>query len=324
VSGVDSLAVRVPSSANFTTDVQELVREVNYGNGMSRVRRSAHYQGVADLRPLGIDAILHAYCKRTDPHQHKLELLDTGKKSYSELARQIQSVFQIDPSNLGIMRLDLCADVPGIPVLWFQPRVRIKYKRFAGEIGKLQYERLGSGRIETLIVGKRPNVFRFYDKVAESQMQFRKMRRKASPDSEPLDFEAEFGFSEVTTLTRVERQYGGQRIPPLVDTFGKLANAPDLNPFEPLEIVSGGGGTVPNVEECSGPTEWMTGMKMREMIASMGFQQYRGWLNRHSNGNAARIVERYRRFLPHDDARVITTDVLYDIYRDSVTNQLSQ
>jgi hypothetical protein len=320
---IDKIELRVPQWAHFTPDVQSLVREIDYAGGLCRVKRSAHYQGVADLRSLGIDAILHAYCKRTEPHNHKLELLDTGTKSYSELEEQIQAVFRIDSEQLGVMRLDLCADVPGIPVIWFQPRVRIKYKRFAGEVGKLQYEKLGSGKIETLIVGRRPNVFRIYDKVAECKMQFRKMTRRANPDSEPLDFEKEFGFAETATLTRIERQYGGKRIPPHLDTFGKLAHAPEHNPFEPLEILCGEGGAVPSVEECSGPTEYMTGMKMREMILEMGLQQFRAWLNKTSNGNAARIMERYKRFLPSDLAAVISTELIYGIYRKSAMKQLA-
>lgn len=319
----DKIELRVPQWSEFTPEVEPIVREVNYASPLSRVKRSMHYQGVADLRPLGIDAILHAYCRRTEPHNHKLELLDTGKKSYSDLNEQIQSVFRTDTENLDIMRLDLCADVPGIPVLWFQPRVRIKYKRFAGEVGKLEYEKLGSGKIETLIVGKRPNVFRIYDKVAESKMQFRKMLWKVSPDSEPLDFEKEFGFSETATLTRVERQYGGKRIPPCLDTFGKLANAPTHNPFEPLEIVCGKGGAVPSIEECSGPTEWLTGMKIREQILEMGFHQFRTWLNKYSNGNAARFMDRYRRFLPDGQSPVISTERIFEIYRESVTRQLA-
>jgi hypothetical protein len=321
--GVDSLSLRVMQWTPFRPEVQALIREIDYASGLSRIKRSAHYQGVADLRSLGIDAILHAYCKHTKPHNHKLEILDTGQKTYSELEEVIQAVFEVNSEHLGVMRLDLCADIRDIPVLWFQPRVRFKHKRFAGEVGKLQYEKLGSGKIETLIAGKRPNVFRIYDKVAESKMQFQKILRKTSADSELPEFEKVFGFPQTATLTRIERQYGGNRIPPNLDTFGKLANAPSHNPFEPLEIVRGEGGGIPTVEDCSGPTEWMTGMQMRQMIHEMGMQQYRAWLNKHSNGNAARIIERYRKFLPNDEADVVSTELIYELFRESVIRQLA-
>jgi hypothetical protein len=68
-------------------------------------------------------------------------------------------------------------------------------------------------------------VTRGYDKVAESKMQFRKMKRKANKDADELDFEKEFGFPEDAVLTRVERQCGGGRIPEEVSTFGQLSRA---------------------------------------------------------------------------------------------------
>ena len=220
------------------------------------------------------------------------------------------------------MRIDLCADVPGTPVSWFQPRVRVKYKRFANERGELEYEQMGNRRIETLTIGKRPCLFRIYDKAAESKVQLEKSNRKTSPDAEPLEFEKEFGFSPDAVLTRIERQFGGGRIPPELATFGKLACAPNYNPFAPLEIVNGSGSKLPTVEECGGVKEWLCGMKLHELVREWGMQQLRAWLNRHSPGNAARIIERYRDFILRDD-EALTTERIYEIYRDSVIRQLS-
>jgi hypothetical protein len=53
---------------------------------------SGRYAWVTNLGPVGIDALLHFGLKRkeNDPHEgeHKLELLDTGTKNYSDLAGQ--------------------------------------------------------------------------------------------------------------------------------------------------------------------------------------------------------------------------------------------
>jgi hypothetical protein len=53
---------------------------------------------------------------------------------------------------------------------------------------------------------------------------------------------SEFGVSEQATITRVERQFGGGRIPQVIDTFGELAKLPDFNPFTKIEVING---TVP-------------------------------------------------------------------------------
>lgn len=225
----DWIATRLPEHSLFRTEIQNFIRDIDYKTGLTRFKPSRFYMGRGDLRPLGIDALLHVGYKFGETHDHKLEILDAGKKCYSELVGIIEAVTYADPEQLEVIRLDLCADVPGVPVLWFQPRVRVKYKRFANEIGELKYEKIGQAGIETLTAGKRPNLIRIYDKVAESRVQFRKLLRRCSKDSELPNFEKEFGFPEDAVLTRVERQFGGDRIPEALNRFGKLSRAPDFN-----------------------------------------------------------------------------------------------
>ncbi len=319
----DKLDLGIPEKALFRSEVQSAIREVDYRTGLSRFRPSRFYLGRGDLRPLGIDAILHVGYKFGDSHDHKLELLDTGKKSYSDLVTIIEAVTYADPEQLRVMRIDLCADVPGVPVLWFQPRVRVKYKRFANEIGQLKYERIGRGGIETLTAGKRPNLIRIYDKVAESKEQFRKILRKYSRDSESPTFENEFGFPENAIVTRVERQFGGDRIPECLNTFAKLPRAPEFNPFTSIEIIDGRGSRVPTIAECGGLTEWVIGTRYRELRDEMGMQQFRAFLNRHSQGNASRIIEKYSRFFAAGDDDCLDVGRIFSIYRQSAVRQLS-
>ena len=317
---IDKVELRISAAARFTPAVHAFIRQFPYGN--SHIRPSRLYAAVADLRPLGIDALLHVSCKHGS-HDHKIEMLDTGKKVYSELVQQIEFTCEADPMKLSVTRLDLCADVPGTPVAWFQPRIRVKFKRFANEIGVPKYEQMGNRRIETLVAGKRPNVFRIYDKVAECKVQFDKLRRRTSPDADPLEFETEFGFAPDAVLTRVERQCGGGRVPPDLNTFGKLASAPAYNPFEPLEIISGSGSRLPSVEDCHGVSEWLCGTMLNQLANEWGMQPLRAWLNRNSPGNAARLLEKHKAFLPKDGETDLTSVALYEIYRESVTRQLA-
>jgi hypothetical protein len=320
---IDKLELAVPQFTDFKPAILQVMREIDWERGSSRVRRSPHYAGILDLHPFGTDAFLHAYNKHRTPRDHKLELLDTGKKTYSELAQQIESVFDVNPDGLRVMRIDLCADVYGTHVSWFQPRARIKYKRFAREIGELKYEQMGERSIQTLVAGKRPNVFRFYDKTAECMVDFKKRSRKVSKDAEPLDFQTEYGFSPETVLTRVERQIGGGKIPSQLSTFGTVVReAPEFNPFAPIEIVGSSSHSTPGFEECEW-IEWVVGTRLNELRQEWGMQQLRIVMNRRTKGNSARLLERYSRFFPDDDEIQMTTERLQAIYRDSVVKQLS-
>jgi hypothetical protein len=165
---------------------------------------------------------------------------------------------------------------------------------------------------------------RIYDKVAESKMQFRKMKRKVSKDADELDFEKEFGFPEDAVLTRVERQCGGGRIPEEVAAFGQLSRAAYLNPFEALEITNSGQSQLPEVNDCDSVNEWLIGMQVNRMIQEMGMQTFRRWLNRNSNGNGARLLKRIHSFLPGSGDCALTVQTIVATYRASVIKQLSE
>jgi len=51
----------------------------------------------------------------------------------------------------------------------------------------MEYGQFGRAQVETLRAGRGESLFRIYNKVEESKMQFRRMCRQASKDSEPLD-----------------------------------------------------------------------------------------------------------------------------------------
>ena len=317
---IDKLDLRIPGSAFFTQEVSKYLREFDHAEGNPRVRRSRFYQAVVDLRPLGVDALLH-YRYRKPPHDSKLEVLDVGKKAYSGLVRLVSNVAKAEADALGTMRIDLCADIADVPVLWFQPRVRFKYKRFAREDGELKYAKIGSRGVQTLTSGKRPNLFRIYDKPAECLVQFNKLCRRSSSDADELSFEKEFGFPPNAVLTRVERQIAGKQVPPELSSFGALPKAPDFNPFTPLEIIAGNHYTVPTVEEV-GLSEWLQGTRIAQLAEEMGMQQLRGVAKPAIARNASRILQKYTRFLPSAEGG-ISNDQIYQIYRKSTMQQLA-
>lgn len=145
---IDKLDVKVPYSANFRPDFRFVPEEVRYSGFSSRIRPSRHYQAVIDLRPFGLDAVLHAYFRRKGRPNHKLELIDTGEKSLDRMAQIISGVFEIDPENLGLMRVDFAADLVDVPVAHAYEALRVKMKRSADAIGEVDYETIGGRRLE--------------------------------------------------------------------------------------------------------------------------------------------------------------------------------
>lgn len=323
---IDKLELRLPRMTSFRPLIREFMLESQNFENSSRRMRSGRYSWVTDLRPIGIDALLHYGLKREerDPHEgeHKLELLDTGVKGYSSLVDQIESTMEESIFDLDVMRIDLCADIVGVPIEWFLSRLRIKFKRVAHEVGTLKAQRIGRAGIQTLSAGKRPNIFRAYDKVAELKTQLRELQRKRSRDADAITLESEFGISENATITRLEQQFGGNRIPFQIDSFGNLRDLPEFNPFTRVEISTGTGAHVPAIADC-GLNFWLTGTRLRELQDEMGRQQFRRWLTTHSNGNSARWVRKYEPFLDLENDNAVTPETVFQTYRESVQKQLA-
>ena len=250
------------------------------------------------------------------------ELLDTGAKSYSDLCAQIGAVVDRSSDDLGIMRIDLCADLPGVPVSWFHQRVSVKYKRISRQIGPITWEVISKAGIETISAGARPNLIRIYNKVAGCTMQFRKMQRRVSKDADALDFEKEFGFTSDSVLTRVERQFGGGRIPDELQTFGGLSRAADYNPFDVLKITGGKGERLPTVQECQSVTDYLAGVELHRRIKGEGLQTFTRWANAQSGGNGTRLLKRLGAFIPGSNLDSITVERIFETYRASLMQQL--
>jgi hypothetical protein len=323
---IDKLDLRLPRVTLFRAEPREFMLESRHFENSSRTLTSGRYEWVSDLRPVGIDARLNYSLKREemDPHEgeSKLEIFDAGTKPFSELAAVIERTIEGPIDDLEVMRIDLCADICEVPVDWFLNRARVKFKRVCYQMGEAKFSLIGKAGIQTIAAGKRPNMVRIYDKVAEYREQLKRLNRKRGYDAEELTLKSEFGISDQATITRVERQFGGGRIPQQIDAFGKLANLPAFDPFTNLEIVNGTAASVPTRNEC-GFDEWIKGMFLRERQEEMGRQQFNRWLNVESSGNGTRYRKKYGAFLdPSFDDR-LTVDTLFAAYRESVTKRLA-
>ena len=174
---------------------------------------------------------------------HKLELLDTGTKSFWGMLREIERIFSLDALRCPVTRVDCAADVPNVPVSWFKQASLMKWKRWHSGLSKPDDStviEMGRIRPETIYFGKRPNITRVYNKNSEYEAQYARIVKRCSPDQEPPDFEELFGMSADPTriLTRVERVMAAGRVPELLCTVADLrANAVEFDPFEHMQFL---------------------------------------------------------------------------------------
>ena len=311
---IDKLEVRVSAGTAFTSRFESLFLTAKFNF-------SRHYMIVADLRPFAYDAILHYACRHGKERNHKVELVDTAGMSHLGMVKAIEEIFAVDANRLGVMRIDLAVDVPGVSVPWFAEHARIKYKRFLAKLGVVETAEMGDRQIQTLYYGKRPNVFRIYDKLQEYRIQFQRMLRQIASDIAPPTFEQCFGVPESGhILTRVERQFGGGRIPAELASVGDLVRCAAFNPFESLELVTGGSPEPSPLDYTF--TDYCAGMHLRHIARTQGMQAAIAFVIRHSKRNKKWALDKFREFLPVARDSDITAERLFELFQRSVNAQL--
>ena len=318
---LDKVDVRIPEGTQPGPALAEAFQQLRSGRPVPSFRPSKYYKYVCDLRQdFDVDAVVHIYL-RFGKQTHKVEIIDAGKKTVSAMAAIIEQLFQVEPWTLGLMRVDLAADVEGVPVPWFQQHAFVSRKQFSSSIKKssetkVQFVGMGNAVAQTIYAGKRPCLIRIYNKLAEWRMQWRKQDRSCkrfNSGMSGLDLSPEqmhygarhsptFGefcktegyeYGEGKVLTRIERQIGGARFPADLKTFGDLCHAHEVAPFSGLRLV--GEDSIVNLES---PPE---GVAMRNWLAAIGLgalekqlgsaQLARAIVLKHGRGNGTRILE---------------------------------
>jgi hypothetical protein len=219
------------------------------------------------------------------------------------------------------MRIDFATDVP-LPVNWFRETVRVEHKRFRAAVtGQPFYSEMGKGKIQTLYFGKRPNLIRIYDKLAEYQEQYRILVRKLGKDVEPPSFESEFGVAD-SILTRVERQIGG-RIPPEIQTLRHVVESgSNFRPFAKLRIIDHP--RSPELDAKLSFEKRCTGLYLQGMRRNDGMQATNAFISKYSKGNPGWVRKKYGSFLSGDaDGTGLTEADLQRLFQESLSRQMS-
>ena len=164
---IDKLDIRISKKVGFTSKFDRLYSQLR-AMDKGPFRASELYEYAGNLKEYGHDLRLNMYCRMNKSGDHKIELYDVGTKTKSEILREISEIFDFDPLDAGVMRIDLAVDIHGVPLKWFRESVRVMHKRFRSSITNGQFfNEVGKGEIQTAYFGKRPNLFRLYDKMAE-------------------------------------------------------------------------------------------------------------------------------------------------------------
>ena len=171
---IDKIEAMVERGTGFRGELNELRRGSPWDPYFQVLRPSKFYKAIADLRPLGFDAMLHIDQKRYGTH--KVELLETGKKSMAEIHSTIERIVDCDPGGCRLGRIDLAADIRDVPLSWFREHIYVEYKQFLCAHAKLvdaEICEMGKKIYQTLYFGKRPSCVRYpYDKTAERVAHF--------------------------------------------------------------------------------------------------------------------------------------------------------
>ena len=320
---VDKLDLRVPRRAPFTPAFQRVYRELR-ALDRGPFHPSKYYEYAGDLREYGFNIRLNLYCRMDKTGNHKLELIDVGTMSRTQIVPEIQQVFEIDARTLQVMRVDFAVDVPKLALHWFRETVRVQHKRFRSALTDQRfYGEMGKAEIETLYFGKRPNVIRIYDKMAEYQVQYRNLLRKLGKDAELPSFESVSGVQNADAiLTRVERQIGG-RIPEPVQTLECVMNPGlEFTPFSNLKIIDHA--PTPNLEASLSFETRCTGLYLRTLAQTDGMQAVSAFISKHSKGNGAWVRNKYGHFLAADSNKGTLNEAeLQRRFQDSLARQMS-
>jgi hypothetical protein len=317
---IDKADLRVVAGTKFTPQFLNLEHLV----GDKLWRPSKAYARAADFSEFGIPAILHYGCKLSKVPNHKIELLSTGDKPFSELRDTVAQIFQGDPEALAVVRADLTADVPGTTVHWFRDHTYFGYKRIVRELGEIppmSVQHVRHSQAQTLYGGKKPNQLRIYDKVGEEMHRYvsyvRKLQnqhRRSDTGWGMLSIDGEQGWVselEIPTfeqwsgryhtgqiLTRVERQCHGRDLAKLeITNFDSLRTADRIRPFTRLNFREDKDEFWGLSRDKWSMADWYIGDGMRRDVTALGLDRFIQELKRVRRTNWRRDFNKFEPFI---------------------------
>lgn len=251
----------------------------------------------------------HKHPIRRESQHYKVQFVETHSMTAAQLQDQLHELFvlsDLEIRRLKTMRVDFALDVPWVPIQWFRENCYIPFKQHSD--GVRSTESIIRG-YTTLVIGKRPDFYKIYDKVKEI-----KHHKKSSPFMGAISGEPEL------TLSRIERQCSGVGIPIHLRTFGGLLEgAAEFKPFGLLRFRKNA--AKPDSEKWKA-NKWLKCMGLKAAVDDLGEIAVRKRLNRDGLNKASHYFTRYSDLLcPMGEQ--LTTEMLQEHYRLSTICQLN-
>jgi hypothetical protein len=330
---IDKLDLRIPGAVPFTPQFSDVYAATSRDE--KRWRKSNHYVRVASFEDCGYEMLLHMGCTVTKEPLHKLEILRAGDKTLPEMRELAGRVFATDPDELGIMRVDLTADIEGVPVDFFKRHTVVRLKQTRREHFHVDPGQTVSKAVaETIYAGVKPNQIRIYDKTGERRMQYQKYcarfaresaRLPESAEVQATTFEEMYGHGMYDVITRVERQVAARDVEKMgLRTLRALRmHADTLDPFARMVFFQTQE-LEPRLDDGFTPEAWHCGMDLRERVKMFGLADVeRQMRNEWGAKNYLRARKKFASFL-RLTSNVVGIDAqgLRNAYATSTARQL--
>jgi hypothetical protein len=252
----------------------------------------------ADLRGVGIPAMLSLGHKHHPKLGPKFEYLGAGEMCYSDFVGHYEQVFKGDVCEASFLRVDLAGDIPRVKADELGRMMWCKHKHTnQQEYGEWQHKMTTYNRFaaQTLYYGCKPRQLRIYDKTLHrAQVLLRNRHRHEKKHGLPLStFEEAFGYAATEIVTRVERQMGARETAEKwgIKKFGQIHELVNRDPFENLVFATGDRA----LEEIDG-TRLVLVLMLRERVDREGLDCTRAWLRGQYKGdNAANSFRKFWR-----------------------------
>jgi hypothetical protein len=333
---IDKLDTGLPEGATFTRSFSRLVEMSHRPEWHNKVwRAGGHYEKRGDFREITngeLPVILHHINKHDRHAGDKLEIVEAGILSVPQMAAIQEAVFAVPASGNRIMRIDLAADLEGVPVQWFRDHTEFRGKQVCREWSGNQ---VSSRRAETLTAGQKPNQIRIYDKTGHRMsLTMGNLRRMTRDDRAAvmagdlkgyaLAFEEMWGYPCTRTVTRIERQVGGGGPKRMglenVEQLGKLAF---IDPFTQIVLPEDAAHMRP-LKWMKNPLNRIVAEVLSEMAKRDGIVNTWNYLYRQCNSKTTfyRLRNQYREIVLASEQDLVSRKLLHGNFLQTVNQQL--
>lgn len=311
---IDSLELSIPDTTAKQLGTWADVPVKNAGEEQPYIKRASFLYDKKHPRkgpfPQALVFYGHKRPINREHRHHKVQFVRTSTLTEWDIFNYLGHLFVISSSemcHLKVMRVDFAADVRSVPVQWFRENCYIPRKQSYQE---LRWVESLVRTNTTIMIGKRPDLYRIYDKVEDIKHRQKVFHHLGQITDKPEP-----------TITRVERQCSGAAVPAQFRTLsGLLDGAADFDPFALLQFQPAP--VMPDTQKWN-PQKWLMCMGLKAAVEDVGQTLVRKRLNSKGARKGSRNFKKYSDLL-QPSGKPLTNEMLKELYRRSTIRQLNQ